>query len=63
MISQKRCKEILDENEEQKRYSIEEVDAIREILFKLSKIDVEKFKFLKENECSNLHKGIYGRAG
>lgn len=57
MISQKKCKEILDKNEEQRRYSSEEVEAIREFLLKLSKIDIEKFK-LKKNECNNLHKSI-----
>lgn len=58
MLSDKRCKEILDDNEQQKNYSLEEVKAIRQLLFKLSKIEVEKFKSLSDNERSNIHKSI-----
>ena len=58
MLSQKKCKEILDKNDEQKDYSIEEVEVIRKILIGLSTIDIEKFKNLKKDERSNLHKSI-----
>lgn len=62
MLSNKKCKEILDDNQQQKSYSLEEVNAIRDILIKLSMIDLEKFREISNDERNNLHKGIDRRA-
>jgi len=58
MLSNKKCKEILDDNQRQKSYSLEEVSAIRDLLIKLSRIDLEKFKEIGNDERNNLHKSI-----
>jgi|GEM_PF-4209167 len=62
MLSKKKCKEILDNNEEHKCYPLEEIDGILEVLFILSKIDIEIFNHISENERSDLHKGVDRRA-
>lgn len=48
MLSEKKCKEILDKNNQGKIYSIEEVKKIREKLYIFSKIDLEKLKNKRE---------------
>lgn len=47
-MSEKKCKEILDKNDEGKIYSIEEIKKIREELYIFSKIDLEKLKNIRK---------------
>ena len=56
MLSIEKCYKILNKNK--KKYTKEEVIAIREILFKLGNIEYELSQKLNFDESNNIHKSI-----
>lgn len=56
MISISKCGSIL--NNGNKKFSVDEIKKIRDILHQIAFLDLKNFKKKKNEECNNLHKGI-----
>jgi len=58
MLSIEKCKKLLTQNGA--NYNDEQVKAIRELLYKLGRIDFENYQSnkLKDEKSNHLHKGV-----
>jgi len=59
MLSVKECRKHLEQSDEQ--FSDAEIEEIRDLLYKLAKIEYEQYK-IQDNEKTggNIHKGLNG---
>jgi len=61
MLSLEKCNEILNRN--CNKYSEEEVKLIRNLLYKIARLDLKNYSKKENEQRNNLHKSINRRAG
>lgn len=64
MLSIKQCRNILNKNETQTKYTDQEVKQVRTLLYKLAELDYQTFtkKMNEDEKRNNIHKGKHRRA-